>query len=144
MPREYVAEALAESFAAERLAGARVLIPSAALARDVVPRFLRTLGAEVDVVEAYRNIIPSGARERLQHIMRKPLPDWVTFASPSAVENAVELAGVSAFREVKIASIGPVTSNAIRAHALPVATEAEPHTVTGLVAALESAHARSQ
>ena len=54
VPREYIAEALVESLTAEMIAGRRVLIPSAAVTRDFVPDALRKMGAQVDVVEAYR------------------------------------------------------------------------------------------
>lgn len=135
--REYVAESLLESFAEYPLQGKRILIPSAAVTRDVVPDALRQMGALVDVVEAYRNVIPPGARERIAEVFRHPFPDWTTFASPSAVANAVALAGPDALRETKIASIGPVTSDALRKHRLEIAAEAVPHTVAGLVAAME-------
>jgi uroporphyrinogen III methyltransferase/synthase len=58
------------------------------------------------------------------------------FASPSAVENAVALAGDFVLRRMKIATIGPVTSEAVRKHGLKVTAEAVPHTVEGLVAAM--------
>src|SRR5258708_5491154 len=58
MPAEYVAESLVAAFAAIDLGDKRILIPRAAIARDVIPVELRKLGAEVNVVEAYRNVIP--------------------------------------------------------------------------------------
>ena len=57
VPRQYVAESLIEAFAGEELAGRRVLLPRAAVARDLVPAELRRRGALVDVVEAYRTEI---------------------------------------------------------------------------------------
>ncbi len=131
-PERYVAEALVESFGGEDLAGRRILIPSAGVTRDVVAPALRARGAIVEVVEAYRNVIPDGAAARAAEIFREPFPDWVTVASTSAVENLVRLAGAHRLAKVKIASIGPVTSSAVRAHRLDVAAEAIPHTVLGL------------
>jgi uroporphyrinogen-III synthase len=136
VPREYIAEELVESLTAETIAGRRVLIPSAAVTRDIVPDALRKIGARVDVVEAYRNVVPAGARERLAEVLREPFPDWIAFASPSAVENAVALAGDVVLRRLKIATIGPVTSEAVRKYGLAVTAEAVPHTVEGLVAAM--------
>ena len=131
-PERYVAEALVESFGSEDLAGRRILIPSAAVTRDVVAPALRARGAIVEVVEAYRNVIPDGAGARAAEIFREPFPDWVTVASTSAVENLVRLTGTQNLARVKIASIGPVTSSAVRAHGLNVAEEAVPHTMLGL------------
>src|SRR5208283_5679348 len=54
MGKEYVAEGLLEAFAPHPLAGQRVLLPRAAVARDLVPAELARRGAHVDVVEVYR------------------------------------------------------------------------------------------
>ena len=136
MPEKYVAESLTQAMRAHPLAGKRVLIPRAAVARDVVPDALRALGAQVNVVEAYRNVVPLGAAGRVREVFREPFPDWTTFASPSAVENLVKLAGVAALRRVRIATIGPVTSETVREYGLSVAAEAQVHSVPGLVKAL--------
>jgi uroporphyrinogen III methyltransferase/synthase len=61
MGREYVAEGLLDAFSAYDLAGRRILLPRAAVARDLVPVELARRGARVDVVEAYRTAAPEGA-----------------------------------------------------------------------------------
>ena len=63
-----------------------MLLPRAAVARDVIPVELQKLGAAVDVVEAYRNVPPS-------HKGPVPKADWITFTSSSTVQNYVEIAG---------------------------------------------------
>jgi len=137
-PAKYVAEALVEALGAEKLAGCRMLIPSAAVTRDVVPAGLRERGAQVVVVEAYRNVVPEGAAARAAEVFSEPLPDWVTFASSSAVDHLVKLVDAAILRRVKIATIGPVTSATVRKHGLNVTAEAEIHTVEGLVDALDA------
>jgi len=132
-PEKYIAEALVESFGEEELAGQRILIPGAAVTRDVVAPALRARGAIVDVIEAYRNVIPDGTAAGAWEVFREPFPDWVTFASPSAVENLARLVGAHRLARVKIASIGPVTSAAVRAQGLEVTAEAKPQNVQGLV-----------
>src|SRR5580658_1918904 len=57
MPREYVAESLIDSIG-DKARNARVLIVRAAVARDIIPAALAEAGARVDVVDAYRNVIP--------------------------------------------------------------------------------------
>jgi uroporphyrinogen III methyltransferase/synthase len=49
----------------------------------------------------------------------------------------VAIAGRDAIAGVKIASIGPITSATARELGLTVDVEADPHTVPGLVAAIE-------
>ncbi len=136
MPEKFVAESLVAAFGNENLDGRRILIPSAAVTRDVVPRELRKRGAIVDVVEAYRNVIPAAAPARAQAIFTEPFPTWVTFASSSAVDHLLEITSVEMLQQVKIASIGPVTSETVRRHALSVTAEAREHSTTGLVEAI--------
>jgi uroporphyrinogen-III synthase len=135
-PVEYVAEALIQALSDEDLNHRRVLIPSAAVTRDVVPGELRKRGAQVDVVEAYRNVIPPEAAEQAAAVFQEPYPDWVLFASSSAVDNLVELISVDRLRHTRIATIGPITSKTVCKHGLSVAAEAEPHTAQGLVNAI--------
>jgi uroporphyrinogen III methyltransferase/synthase len=150
MPQEYVAESLLEALAGEDLTGKRILMPRAAVARDLVPLALTERGALVDVVEAYRTILPAEAPARAREALALK-PDWITFTSSSTVKNLVAaLAGggpESAGREAlalyqseggKLASIGPITSATIRGFGLTVNAEANPHTIEGLVDALSS------
>jgi uroporphyrinogen-III synthase len=135
-PEKYVSEALVEAFGEHKLNGHRILIPSAAVTREVVAAELRKLGAEVEVVEAYRNVLPPEAVEQAPTVFREPFPDWVVFASPSAVDNLVHIVGREPLGRLNIASIGPVTSEAVRKHGLKVAAEASIHSVRGLVRAI--------
>src|SRR5262249_39030975 len=66
--KEYVAEGLLEAFASSEMNGARVLLPRAAVARDLVPAELTRRGAHVDVIETYRTVIPDDAASRIAHI----------------------------------------------------------------------------
>jgi uroporphyrinogen III methyltransferase/synthase len=137
VPEEYVAESLVAAFRAHNLAGRRVLLPRAAVARDTAPEALRAAGAMVDVVEAYRTVMPAEARTQA------PLAAgaWITFTSSSTVRNAVEAAGVEAIGRLRIASIGPVTSATCRELGLAVEVEAARFTTAGLLDALLAAHA---
>jgi uroporphyrinogen III methyltransferase/synthase len=143
MGKEYVAESLIEAFGAYDLAGKRMLLPRAAVARDVVPAELGRRGARVDVVEAYRTVVPEGAAQAAGEIFggaRKP--DWITFTSSSTVQNFVAAAGTEVLAGVKAASIGPVTSATARKLGIEVAAEAAEFTIDGLVEAILSAAAR--
>lgn len=138
---EYVAEGVIEAFAEYDLAGRRILLPRAAVARDVLPAELARRGAHVDVVEAYRTGIPESAGPLARVLFsgsRKP--DWITFTSSSTVQNFVLLAGAAALDGVRIASIGPVTTAAARKLGLEVSVEAPVYTMDGLVEAISSFH----
>ena len=135
MGREYVAEGLLEAFAAHDLAGQRVLLPRAAVARDLVPVELARRGAQVDVVEAYRTAVPDEAAAQARAVFGAPRqPDCVTFTSSSTVQNFVAAAGV--VPGVKAVSIGPVTTRTARSLGIEVAAEARVFTVDGLVEAV--------
>lgn len=142
-PDEYVAESLVAALSTEDMIGHRILIPSAAVTRDVVPRELGMRGAKVDAVEVYRNVVPTEAAEKAALVFREPFPDWVTFASSSAVDNLVRLIGVEPLCRTKIASIGPITSDTVRKHGLTVAAEAKQHSVEGMIAAMWQASWRT-
>jgi uroporphyrinogen III methyltransferase / synthase len=136
LPKEYVAESLLEDLSADDLAGKRVLLPRAAVARDLVPAELARRGAKVDVVEAYRTGIPANAAARVREVLARN-PTWITFTSSSTVKNFFALAGPESLDGVKIASIGPIASATARECGLSVDAEADPHTIPDLVDAIE-------
>ncbi|MFB3777471.1 MAG: uroporphyrinogen-III synthase [Bryobacteraceae bacterium] len=141
VPEEYVAESLVAAFEAHELAGKRILLPRAAVARDVVPGELAKRGAKVDVVEAYRTVVPRDMSARVREVFYgEEKPDWITFTSSSTVSNFVQSAGSHTLEGVRVASIGPVTSATARKLGLEIAVEASPYTVEGLVAAIVRAH----
>jgi uroporphyrinogen III methyltransferase/synthase len=137
MGKEYVAEGLLEAFAAHDLAGKRVLLPRAAVARDLVPVELTRRGAQVDVVEAYRTVIPDDGAAHAHDLFSSPhKPDCITFTSSSTVQNFVAMVGTNSLEGVKMVSIGPVTSQTARNLGLRVDAEAQTYTIDGLVSAI--------
>ncbi len=140
VPREYVAEAVVKSLR-RGIAGKRVLLARAKVARDVIPSELRELGAQVDVVEAYETVVPRSSRTCLLAVLRDPnrCPHVITFASSSTVKNFLALAGKAGTRgrpRPRFASIGPVTSATLRELGLPVDIEARQYTIPGLLRAI--------
>jgi uroporphyrinogen-III synthase len=102
----------------ERLQGCRVILPRSDRANPDFPAALKTYGAEVTEVVAYRTLRPSEVdREKLSKISAGEA-DAVLFFSPSAVQNFAELVGVDRFRGLQgglaIAAVGAVTSEALR------------------------------
>jgi len=138
MAEEYVAEGLLRALAGFDLKGAKVLIARAAVARDILPEELRRRGAAVDVVEAYRTGAPADLESRARAVLESN-PDWITFTSSSTASNLIEACGAEALHGIRVASIGPVTSETLRNAGVAVTLEAFPHTVPGLVEAFEAA-----
>ena len=141
MPEEYVAESLVAAFTEEHLAGRRILLPRAAVARDLVPHELTQREAHVDVVEAYRTVAPTNLAEHAAEALARN-PHWIVFTSSSSVRNLGKAIDPGALRGIKIASIGPITSQTIRECGLDVDVEADPHTMQGLVAAIVATSGR--
>lgn len=136
-PETFVAEGVVESLAGEDLAGKRVLLPRAAAARDVIPAELSARGASVDVLTVYRNVVPEELGRRAAELFgsaRKP--DWITLTSSSTVKNLLAAAGPKSLGGVKLASIGPVTSETARRHGLDVTVEAAAATIESLAEAI--------
>jgi uroporphyrinogen III methyltransferase/synthase len=133
VPERFVAEALVEALAGVRVEGRRVLVARAAEARDVLPDSLRERGAEVDVVPLYETVREQPNEEAVEAAQGA---DYVTFTSSSTVTNLTEALGERFPRQARIVSIGPITSEAVRAAGLEVGVEAERHDVDGLLAAL--------
>ncbi|MFN0105520.1 MAG: uroporphyrinogen-III C-methyltransferase [Bryobacteraceae bacterium] len=129
-----VAEGVVEAFATESLAGARVLFPRAAVGRDLIPTEFRKRGARVDIVPVYRTGVPQESVEKLAAVDHV---DWITFTSSSTVKNFLALGGRRLLEGgAKAVSIGPATSETMRAHGVPIAAEAATHTMDGVVAVL--------
>ena len=151
VPEEYVAESVVKSLR-RRVQDRRILLVRAKVARDVIPRELRGAGAAVDVVEAYETVIPKSSRSRLRALLTNPRrrPHVITFTSSSTVRNFVSLlsgrgskaaAKASAqlkrlLADVRLASIGPVTSATLRELGLKPHIQGAEYTIPGLIRAI--------
>jgi uroporphyrinogen III methyltransferase/synthase len=129
VPERFVAESLLDAFPEGR---GRVLLPRAAVARDVLPDGLRAKGWDVDVVEAYRTVATSPSPATVEAVAHA---DAITFTSSSTVTNFLEVAGAAAVPKV-VACIGPITADTARAAGLAVDIVADEHTIVGLVESL--------
>lgn len=146
VPPKYVAESVVESLHG-KVEGKRVLLVRAAVARDVIPRELRKMGASVDVAAGYETVLPESSKKALQALMKDAArkPQVITFTSSSTVRNFIELLGgrgsqphtnSNLLDRVRLASIGPITSSTLREFGLPVHVEAEEYTIAGLTRAI--------
>ena len=113
----------------------RILIPRAREARDVLINELRRKGARVDVVEAYRTVIPRSGQAELRQALKKGL-DLITFASSSTVENFMKMVPPGLRRHVRkipVASIGPITTRTAKRLGFRVKIQPRRYTIPALV-----------
>ncbi len=133
VPRRYVAEAIVEEIG--DVAGQRVLLPRADIARKALAEGLRDKGAQVDEVTAYRTVAADAS------LPAGPI-DIATFTSPSTVRSFVALVEAAGqdpagyLARSRVACIGPITAQAAEAEGLRVDVVADEHTVEGLIAAI--------
>ena len=145
MPEQYVTSAIAKAMNDyASVENVKVLLLRAEVANPDLPRELSALGAIVDDIPCYQTVPETedlnGAAARLLEAGA----DWITFTSSSTVENfhaRFDLPKLlQKFPAIRLASIGPETSKAIRALGLEPNLEAKPHTIEGLATALEKAN----
>jgi uroporphyrinogen-III synthase len=116
-----------------------MLLVRAEQARDHLPDTLRAAGADVTIAEAYRTVIPPDSVEGLRTLFAGAPPDAITFTSSSTATNffvLLEAAGLSLTKGIALASIGPITSETLRALGHAPTVEAKEASARGLAAAL--------
>jgi len=142
VPDEYRAEAILEGLSSESITGKRFLLPRAMVARDVLPETLRRLGAQVDVVPAYRTVLPRDRSTEMVERLRSGEIDCLTFTSSSTVSNFFSLfereAILGLLKTVRIACIGPITAKTAEEHGLKVDIMPSEYTIAGLVEAIRT------
>ncbi|HVS29556.1 MAG TPA: uroporphyrinogen-III C-methyltransferase [Solirubrobacteraceae bacterium] len=132
VPERSVAEGLLEALA--DVAPSRALIARARGARDVLPQGLRQRGFDVRVVELYETVAEPLSDDARAAALQA---DYVTFTSSSTVRFFLDaLDGASPPASLRIVSIGPVTTEALRERGLEPHLEASRHDIDGVVDAL--------
>ncbi len=134
--KNYVAEGLVKAFKDhQNMENVAVLWVRGQETREVIANELTGLGAIVDEAIAYRTVPEKD--DNLEAIGRlvNEGADMITFTSGSTVDCFLDLK-VPLPEGCKIASIGPVTSEAVRKHGLKVDVAAKENTLAGLVAAV--------
>ena len=124
----------------EHLRGLNILLPRAAVGRDVLPKALEEAGVRVDVVPTYQTVLPENLDRGRLRAMLAGSGDCIAFTSPSTIKNLAMLFDThdlgNALSGVVIACIGPVTSAAAVEHGLRVDIQPDQQTVKDLAAAI--------
>ncbi len=158
VPDEYIAEGVAAALIEDvhrhgvSLEGKRILVLRAAEARKVLVEKLQRAGAIVEEVAAYRTrgaVIDDEQGHEVLRLLQAGQLDILTFTSSSTVRHFVQwladcapgaavspIAHVTHNPQLKIACIGPITSQTARELGLDVQIEASEFTIDGLVEAI--------
>jgi len=135
--KDYTQEGLLAAFSLVDLKGKRVLLIRAKVARDVLPKGLAELGANVEILPIYETKLPEESKEKLVLILRQGV-DVITFTSSSTVENFFKLLEGTEVKLSKVlfAVIGPITANTLRQYGFEPEIIAKENTIQGLVSAI--------
>ena len=141
-PERFVADALADAFVAEGLVrGRRFALLRADIARPLLRERLMADGAaEVRDVPVYETRTARELPPPLLDALAAGEVTWVTFTSSSTARNFMTLLGPDAkavLGNVKIASIGPITTQTLGDLGFEPTMQAETFDVDGLVAAIQ-------
>lgn len=133
VPRTFTTVALGRAF--PRGEG-RVLCARADIAPEGFEEVLASKGWTPTRVDAYRTKMPRSLPPPAREALRAGRVDAVTFTSASTVRGFVGAVGVVRGNP-KVVCIGPVTAREARERGLVVSAVARPHTMQGMVEALE-------
>lgn len=133
MPRTFTTAGLVRAFPR---GGGRVLCARADIAPTGLEDALAGKGWTPVRVDAYRTRMARSLPAEARAALRDGRIDAITFTSASTVRGFVGAMGVVR-GDPKVVGIGPVTAREAREHGLRVSAVARPHTIEGLVAALE-------
>jgi uroporphyrinogen-III synthase len=141
VPDKYVAESILEGLG--DLRGKWVLLPRAEIARKALPEAIVNAGGTAHEITVYKTLPVQPDPEDLARL--KSGVDWITFTSPSTVQNFVQVINqqnMNPFHLMgnpKVACIGPITERAAREEGFKVDLVAEKYTTEGLIKALRNA-----
>jgi uroporphyrinogen-III synthase len=145
VPERYAAAEIADGLGP--LEGTRVLLPQADIAEPWLAEQLRSRGATVDAVVAYRTVAVDPSAVEAAELERGA--DAVTLASGSGARSLAALAakfpGVAkALEHAQLVAIGPKTAKAAREVGLSVGLVADEASAEGIIQALTSHFGESQ
>ncbi len=140
VPEKYQAEYIIDGLMKEGIKGKKFLLPRAKVAREILPEKIKENGGIIDVVSVYKTVMPDTNKEEALEYLKNGDIDYITFTSSSTVKNFFEiLKGEqmdNLLKNVKLVSIGPITSETLKEKGYKPYIEAEKFTVEGLVEAI--------
>jgi uroporphyrinogen III methyltransferase/synthase len=124
----------------EHLRGLNILLPRAAVGREVLPKALEQAGARVDVITTYQTVMPENFDRGRFSAMLTGSGDCIAFTSPSTIKNLAKLFDTHDLGKVLpgvvIACIGSVTASTATEYGLNVDIQPEQFTAKDLAHAI--------
>lgn len=144
VPERFIAEEVLAGLRDRDVSNARVLLPRAEQAREVLPVGLREAGASVDVVAAYRTAPAEPSPTALARIQNGDI-DVVALTSSSTARNLATILNgkLDALRHANVVCIGPVTAETAKRVGFNVDAIADEYSIPGLIAAVVATSERS-
>lgn len=140
VPDEYRAEAVAAAMVAAGVAGKRILLPRARIARDALPAALIAAGAEVDIIPIYETVAVAQDAEALLQEIADGAIRCITFGSSSTVRNFFACVDPQRLRQaggLRFACIGPVTAATLGEYGFACDIRPDRYTIPALIAAVK-------
>jgi uroporphyrinogen III methyltransferase / synthase len=138
-PKHASAEELAAVIQEHQIKDVKILFPKSNIAREELPKHLRSMGAEVDEIIVYQTIIPEPDNlDIIRHMLLENKIDVATFFSPSSILNFTEMIGSEVLAHTAIAAIGPTTAETAKQLGLTVSILAQQATNEGLIEVIEN------
>ncbi len=140
---EALAQALLSACVGD-VAPARFVLLRADIGRPALPTLLKSAGHEVVEAVAYHTRSVDALPAELLAALEERRVDWLAFTSSSTAKNLVALlgeSGLAMLAGVRVASIGPVTSETLRELGLVVSVESPEANVSALANAIAAAAA---
>jgi uroporphyrinogen III methyltransferase / synthase len=120
----------------EHLRGLNILLPRAAVGRDVLPEALQKAGARIDIVTTYQTVLPDKIDRGKLAAMLAGSGDCIAFTSPSTIKNLAKLFDThdlgKTLPNIVIACIGSVTAATAAEYGLHVDIQPEQFTTADL------------
>jgi len=136
VPKDFRAEGLIKKFKNNKIKGAKMLLPRAKVARDILPETLKKMGAQVKVITAYITKKPNKTKVKsTQKLLKENKVDLLSFTSSSTARNFFEL--MPDFKQHNknpiIACIGPITAKTVKDFGFKTEIISKQYTVEDLV-----------
>lgn len=120
--------------------GTRILLPASDQAGDLIANALRSAGADVTSVVAYRTCMPESLDGPTLARLQREGADVIFFGSPSAFRNFVQMVNedtrIPLLAATAVGAIGPTTAQAIRDWGFPVAFESPQPDTNAIIKAM--------